>query len=253
MTIGVWEWLKGKYSRGQVAPPEQPCYWQTDIHSHLLPGLDDGVKTYEQALVCISQLVEWGIGKIITTPHISRDIYPNEADLILERRDKLQSEVDRANIAVQIEVAAEYMLDDFFPSLLANGNLLSFGPERYLLVELGWVGSPRDIEQLIFQILIKGYTPVLAHPERYLYYLETPEVLQRLHELGCLFQLNWLSLTGQYGSRVNHQAQLLLKNNWVDFIGSDLHRPEDLQKLGKLFSQPVYQQIANQPLRNSQV
>ncbi|UFH56339.1 tyrosine-protein phosphatase [Spirosoma sp. KNUC1025] len=254
MSIGAWEWLKSKYSRGQSSvPPDHPCYWQTDIHSHLLPGLDDGVKTHEDSLMCIQQLVDWGITKIITTPHVSRDVFPNEAATILKQRDILQDQIEQANISVQIDVAAEYMLDDFFLSILAKGNLLSFGTERYLLIEMGWASPPRDLEQIIFQLLIDGYTPILAHPERYSYYLDNAEILQRLRELGCLFQLNWLSLTGQYGSRVSNQAQRLLKNNWVDFIGSDLHRPADLQKLGQLFTMPIYNSIANQPLRNSQL
>lgn len=251
MTNRVWDWLKNQLTQQEPSAKATPCFWQTDIHSHLIPGIDDGVKTMEQSLTCIRQLAEWGIQKVITTPHISQDHYPNEASIILQGRDALQQEVDQEQIPVRVEVAAEYMLDNFFLERLASAPLLSFGPERYLLIETGWLARPLLLDEMIFRIQTSGYTPVLAHPERYAYYINDPEGLQRLRDQGCLMQLNWMSITGRYGPQVRNQAKLILKNKWVNFIGSDLHRPEDLPALQAFFSTSAYDQLKEQPLMNT--
>lgn len=226
------------------------CFWRVDMHSHLLPGVDDGVSSPEQSLQCLKQLAEWGIQKVITTPHISRDWHPNESATLRAGQSVLQTLADENQLNLRIEVAAEYLLDEFFPALLAADDLLTFGQERYLLFELGWAAAPRQLDELVFRIRARGYTPVLAHPERYGYYHEDLSVLTHLHENGCLFQLNWSALTGRYGSRTQAQARLLLKKGWIDFIGSDLHRPADLTTLAALFSSPAYEQLRELPLLN---
>lgn len=227
-----------------------PCFWQTDVHSHLIPGIDDGVKTMEQSMSCIRQLADWGIQQVITTPHVSQDYYPNDTATILQGRDALQARVDQEQIPVRIEVAAEYMLDEAFLQRLDAAPLLSFGSARYLLIETGWLARPMQLDEMIFRIQTNGYKPVLAHPERYPYYINDLDGLAQLRDQGCLFQLNWMSLTGRYGSHVRTQARLILKNKWADFIGSDLHRPEDIPALNALFDSPVYELLSEQPLRN---
>ena len=227
-----------------------PCFWQVDMHSHLVPGVDDGVHTHEQTLVCLKQLADWGIQKVITTPHISRDWYPNESGKLRAEQATLQALADENNLGLQIEVAAEYLIDEFFPALLAANDLLTFGPARYLLFELGWAAAPHQLDDLLFRLRARGYTPVLAHPERYSYYHDDPAPLAHLHETGCLFQLNWSSLTGRYGVRTQTQARLLVKKGWVDFVGSDLHRPGDLTTLSALFSSSDYDLLHKLPLLN---
>jgi tyrosine-protein phosphatase YwqE len=228
----------------------EPCFWQVDMHSHLVPGIDDGVQDPEQALVCLRQLAAWGIRKVITTPHVSRDWYPNESATLRAGQVLLQTLSDENNLGLQIEVAAEYLLDEFFPAMLAADDLLSFGPARYLLFELGWAAAPRQLDDLLFRIRTRGYIPVLAHPERYAYYHEDQSVLTHLHENGCLFQVNWGSITKRYGERVQAQARFLLKKGWVDFLGSDLHRPGDLAGLSTLFTSSDFEQLRKQPLLN---
>ena len=228
----------------------EACFWQVDMHSHLLSGVDDGVNDPSQALVCLQQMSDWGLKRIITTPHVSRDWYPNETATLRAGQASLQALADENNLPIRIDVAAEYMLDEFFPRLLDDDDLLSFGAERYLLIETGWAAPPQQLDSLLFRIQTRGYIPVLAHPERYTYYHADEEALSRLRNTGCLFQLNWLSLVGRYGEKVRTQARLLLKNNWVDFIGSDLHRPNDLPALGSLFTLPEYNLLRSQPLRN---
>jgi tyrosine-protein phosphatase YwqE len=221
------------------------------MHSHLLPGIDDGVTTLEQSITCIRQLADWGIEHLITTPHISQAHYPNEAVSIRQGRDGLQAQLDQQQILVRLDVAAEYMLDESFLERLEAEPLLSFGTARYLLIETGWLAKPFKLDEILFRIQTHGYTPVLAHPERYSYYVGDPLGLSRLRDQGCLFQLNWMSLTGRYGPQARVEAKGLLRNKWVDFIGSDLHRPEDLPALQALFSSSTVDLLHQQPLRNA--
>ncbi|MFD2574172.1 tyrosine-protein phosphatase [Spirosoma soli] len=227
-----------------------PCFWRVDMHSHLLPGVDDGVSNLEQTVACLKQLASWGIRKVITTPHVSGDWYPNESTQLKASQAMLQALANENGLDLQVEVAAEYLLDEFFPELLNTDALLTFGPARYVLVELGWAAAPLYLDDLLFRLRAKGYTPILAHPERYTYYHDNPSALAHLHENGYLFQLNWGSLTGRYGERVQAQARFLLKKGWVDFLGSDLHRPTDLKALATLFKMPEYEQLKSQPLLN---
>ena len=228
----------------------EPCFWQVDMHSHLVPDVDDGVSSSEQALVCLKQLADWGIQKVVTTPHVSRDWYPNESGRLRAEQVNLQALADENNLGLTVEVAAEYLLDEFFPALLTADDLLTFGTARYLLFELGWAAAPHQVDDILFRLKARGYAPVLAHPERYSYYYDDPSPLEHLHETGCLFQLNWASLTGRYGERAQSQARLLLKKGWVDFVGSDLHRPNDLTALSALFSSADYDLLRKQPLLN---
>ena len=252
MTNYAWTWVKSHFEpREPMMHKAESCFWQTDLHSHLIPGVDDGVETIDQAMDCIRGLAELGIQKVITTPHISKEHYPNEELVLTRNCEILREQADKERVPIEIEVAAEYMLDTFFLDRLDKTDLLTFGPERYLLIETGWLAPPLLLDEMLFRIQTKGYIPVLAHPERYSYYANYPEVLGKFKEQGCLFQLNWMSLVGRYGPQPRKQAQFLLKNGWIDFIGSDLHRPEDLSKLEALFSSSGYELLKLQPLRNN--
>ncbi|GAA4458839.1 capsular polysaccharide biosynthesis protein [Nibrella saemangeumensis] len=252
--MSIWSRFKQAFNghTGETAElPANPCFWQADMHSHFLPGVDDGVDTPEQALECLQQFAEWGIRTVITTPHVSRDWHPNESATLRAGQATLQTLANAHNLPLRIEVAAEYLIDDFFPELLAHNDLLTFGPQKYLLIETGWASAPFQFSDLVFRIQTKGYTPVLAHPERYRYFHDDLAGLTRLHEAGCHFQLNWMSLTGRYGSRIQAQARLLLKHGLVDFLGSDLHRPQDLPALAALFTSSDYELLKAQPLKNA--
>lgn len=251
--MSLWQTIRQAIAPSQSAVtsvPPDACFWRVDMHSHLIPGVDDGVSSPNESLACMQKLAEWGIEKIITTPHVSRDWYPNHSDTLRASRADLQAIADDNGLALQVEVAAEYMLDEFFPDLVANDDLLTFGSERYVLVELGWAAAPRQVDELLFRMRAKGYMPILAHPERYAYLYDDTTLLTTLHENGCLFQLNWMSVTGRYGERAQLHARQLLKKEWVDFIGSDLHRPFDLKTMELLFSSSDYELLKKQPLRN---
>jgi len=235
------------------APASAPCYWHTDLHSHLIPGIDDGVATTDEALICLRQLADWGIRHVVTTPHVSQDWFPNTPEILLAGQATLRQLIADHQLPLTLEVAAEYLLDDLFLDQLRSGQLLSFGKPRHVLFETGWTSAPNFLSEVVFQLQTQRYQPVLAHPERYSYYHDDLKPLADLRSAGCLFQLNWGSLTGRYGKRVEKQARKLLQNNWVDFIGSDLHRSADLASMETLFTAPAYALLGQQPLRNQDI
>lgn len=242
--------FSGIRSESAPEPDRPPCFWEVDIHSHLVPGVDDGVLAAAQTLACLRQFVDWGIKKVVTTPHISQDRFPNSADMLLDWQAELQALVRYHHIPIAFDVAAEYMLDDLFLHLLERNELLSFGEGRYVLFELGRASAPRFVDEIVFHLRVKGYQPVLAHPERYFYFHGDPRKLAELRRGGCLMQLNWGSLIGQYGNRVKQQAHWMLKENWIDFIGSDVHTPNELPRLEKFFASPDYKLLQQQTLHN---
>ncbi|MEZ0608456.1 tyrosine-protein phosphatase [Fibrella sp. WM1] len=248
----VQRWFKKESSAASVIERITEL-WPTDMHNHLIPGVDDGVKTLDESLTCLRQYAAWGIRRVIATPHISQDYHPNTATQLLEAVKSVQQALRDENIPIEFSVAAEYLLDEQFDHLLRSGELLSFGAKQYVLIETGWAAAPRQLDQWVFDLQVKGYTPILAHPERYRYYQTEPYLLKQLREQGCLLQLNLMSLAGRYGSKAQKLAQDLLKEHCISFIGSDLHRPADLAILQEAFSQPGWQELAKQPLLNNKL
>lgn len=216
---------------------------QTDMHSHILPGIDDGAEDVEASIALIDGLIGLGYKELIATPHILKDYYPNTSATILAAKQLLQDELDKRGYKIPISYAAEYMLDEHFTSLLEQDDLLSFG-NKYLLLETMFIGAPANLEETLFQLKLKDYQPVLAHPERYHYVDKTLSCLIPLKEKGCLFQANLLSFTGYYGKREQEIVLRLLDADLIDFIGSDMHHLRHLKSAQK-FSVPskVAQQI----------
>ncbi len=218
------EWLTGK-SRPELI---------VDVHSHLLPGLDDGVKTLDESIKSIKAMSHLGYKKLITTPHIYPDFYPNSAKNIGFTLEEVKSELLKTGIDVSIEAAAEYFLDPEFLSAIKNGEpILSFGKARYVLFETGFQSKPVILEETIFELKAQGYNPILAHPERYEYLDPKSDLSNRLIELGVMNQISLPSLKGFYGSEPKKKAMALLKQGNVDFLGSDLHRFGQIEGLKK--------------------
>lgn len=205
------------------------------MHSHLIPGIDDGAKTMSEAIEMIHKLVALGFQKIITTPHIMGEHYPNTPEKIEAGLVALKSELLKEKITIEIEVAAEYFIDDYFENLLNNNTrLLTFG-DNHLLVELSTFSAPANIHEFIFQLKAKGYKPILAHPERYLYYADQLEQFEKMKAMGCLFQVNLLSLAGHYGKKQKNLGIQLLRSGWVDYLGTDTHRIQHLDRIVTVF------------------
>jgi len=207
----------------------------TDFHSHLIPGIDDGAKTVEDSIAMIQGLIDLGFNRIITTPHIIGDYYPNTPEIIRAGLKKVKEGLKTAGIKIDIEAAAEYFLDDYFEELLEkNTELLSFG-DNYILVEFSTFSEPQNGINLIFQLKARGFQPILAHPERYLYFLGEFDQFEKLKNAGCLFQTNLLSLAGHYGDGQKKLGVKLLKEGMVDFLATDLHRIGHLDKIQRVF------------------
>ncbi|MGX5818952.1 tyrosine-protein phosphatase [Chitinophaga lutea] len=206
-----------------------------DMHSHLLPGLDDGARSVEEAVSLAVQLHEMGYTKLITTPHIMSGVYHNDADTIFPALDTLRNALERNGTPIELDAAAEYLMDDYFESLLSSREpLLTIGG-KYVLVEFPFVSMPVNCRTVFFEMKMAGYEPVLAHPERYSYLHDDPEFFQELSEGGVLLQVNILSLHGYYGTRVQKAARRLLEMGLVQFTGTDVHHQRHINALqGKL-------------------
>ena len=196
----------------------------SDMHSHILPGIDDGVNNVKHAIYILRRLSAFGISKYTATPHIMADVYPNTPQSINNALDLLREELKNQNLdEISVKAAAEYMLDSNFENLLNKGNLLTLNNDNYLLVELSYFQPPINLENTIYKIINCGYKPVLAHPERYNFYHNKFDYYSKLKEIGCSFQINALSLNNYYGNSVKKTAFKLLKDGLIDFIGTDIH------------------------------
>jgi len=240
----MFGWLKKKEQRA-INPIT------IDVHSHLLAGIDDGVKTLEEAAEIILQFQRMGYRKVITTPHIMSDAYRNTPETILPQLDALRAYLAEKNIPMEVEAAAEYYLDtDFMTALQTGKRILTFG-QNYLLFETNFISEPLDLKQFIFLATTKGYKPVLAHPERYLYLYDNMAKLQDLLDRGVLFQLNISSITGYYSKQVQQLAFKLIDRGWVHLLGSDCHHLQQAMLTEKAQEMRYYQKALSLPLLNN--
>lgn len=205
-----------------------------DIHSHLLPGIDDGSPDIETSLFLIEELQNIGFKKLITTPHIRMEVYANTPSIIQEKLVLVEEAIRQKGLQVDIKASAEYYIDDNFTELLQLENIIPFPQPKYILAEYPMIAPLMNFEQRVFEMTKRGYTPIIAHPERYRYWHKTPEAFERLKDLGCLLQLNVLAIEGYYGPDIKDCAKYLLKNNLYDLIGTDLHHERHLGRLKKL-------------------
>ena len=230
-------------------------HYLVDIHSHLIPGIDDGVKTMEESINLIKKMKSLGFEKLITTPHIMRHRFPNTSDIIKKGFEKVQEEVIKQNIDIKLEVASEYFYDEHFLELIEKDDILSFG-DNYVLFELPYsphksTTPPIGIENTIFELQNRGYKPVLAHPERYMYFTNRMERLLSFKNQALLFQINVNSFGGFYGKTAKKNAQILLKEGVVDFVGSDLHNQKYINCFEKTYdSKDLHQYFKNNQIKN---
>lgn len=191
----------------------------TDWHSHILPGVDDGIKTMEDSLSVLKTYEDLGFKRVWLTPHIMED-FPNTPDELKQKFEELQKAWSGN---VEIKLAAENMLDSLFEERLKEGKLLPLGEDgNHLLVETSYYTPPMNMRELLERIKGVGYYPVLAHPERYRYMEESD--YRELKDKDIKFQMNFVSLVGGYGETARKKAEWLLDHDMIDLIGSDLHR-----------------------------
>jgi len=219
-----------------------------DVHSHLLAGIDDGVKSLEEAEKVILEFHKQGYHKLVTTPHIMSDHYKNDPDIIHKKLSELRTHLLSKSINIQIEAAAEYYLDEtFFQQVNTGQKLLSFG-KGYLLFETNYLSEPYQLKDFIFKITTQGYKPVLAHPERYQYM--SLEKAEDLRNRGVLFQINALSLIGHYSKAIQSMAYKLIDRGWIEFIGSDCHNLMHANALNQVMKNKYFKKALDLPLLN---
>lgn len=214
-----------------------------DIHSHLLPSIDDGVKTVYQSAYILEQFENHGIKKVITTPHVMQDVWPNSSHTITNSLKEVKEVLVPLGITkIEVQASAEYMMDDLFYERIKSNDILPLHKD-YILVEMSTFSPPINLTEILFEIKLAGYIPILAHPERYTFYQNDLKKFDVLKNSGFLFQLNLLSLSGYYGEGIKLFAKKLVDNGYIDFTGTDVHNYHQLEVLEKGFDARIAKKI----------
>ncbi len=226
---------------------------RVDLHSHLIPGIDDGSQSMEESLTLLKGMERLGYEKVITTPHIMMDAYRNTPQNIRSGLKSLRQAAETEGIELKIEAAAEYYLDDGFYDLIQNSEMLTI-KGNYLLFETSYMSKPIQLEEMIFEIAARGYKPLMAHPERYRYVKNPKKEYARLKDLGVMFQVNLNSFGGHYGKSAKVLAHFLSKEGMIDFLGSDVHHINQVETLSHLLLSDIYSEICtSNTIRNSEL
>jgi len=222
-----------------------------DMHSHLIADIDDGVKTVTEAVEMVKRLKALGFRKIITTPHVMTEYYKNNPTIINNGLQVLKSSLKAFEVDIEIQAAAEYYLDEvFMEKVEAEERLLTIS-DQYVLVETGFLNKPQMLLESLFTLELKGYVPILAHPERYIYLHSDTTLLRQLIDRNVLFQCNLLSFTGYYGKSVKKFAERLVDAQQVMLVGTDAHNHKYLNALEDLTGEKYYQKLQDLPLLNN--
>ncbi len=226
-----------------------PLKW--DMHNHILFGIDDGSKTIEYSLEMARQFVDNGYHKLVATPHIMADYYPNNRTIIQEKADALNKALKEHRINLEIQFAAEYYMDEMFLEKVDNNEELLTFHGKHLLIETSFMNRPMFFNKLVFELKTKGYTPVFAHPERYVYLHQNYAEVEQLMQQGLKLQINLLSLIGYYSPQVKKLAQWMVKNGYYHFLGTDAHTVEQLKLLPEVYRNKVFDSIDFDKVENA--
>jgi protein-tyrosine phosphatase len=203
-----------------------------DIHSHLLPGIDDGAQSIAHTLQMVKALNRIGFSEFVTTPHTMSHVWDNTKEGILSVKKQTIIELEKQDLVLPFRVASEYMMDENFVTLFKNNALLTL-KDRHVLVEMSYSNAPLQLYSILFDLQVAGYIPVLAHPERYTFYHSNFDDYLKLKQVGCLFQLNLLAVVGYYGDSIAKVAEQLLQKGMYDFVGSDVHHGKHVAAFGE--------------------
>lgn len=238
--MGLFSNLLGK--RRPELPPADLGVLQCDVHSHFIPGIDDGAPTVEASLDLLRAMADLGFRKVITTPHSMADGYKNPPEVILGGLEKLRRAATEAGIALEVEAAAEYYLDHVLQEKTARQELLTFGQDL-VLFELPFLNEPAILFNLVFEMQTQGYRPVLAHPERYTFWHADTASMETLKDRGVLFQLNTIALGGSYGPAVKKAAERIIDKGWYELAGSDCHGMKHIEALQAARTEPYLHKL----------
>ena len=215
---------------------------KTDIHSHFIPGIDDGAPDMEASITLIKKMQELGFSKVITSPHVMSDFYQNSSETILNGLADVRAELKVQNINMEIEAAAEYYIDYEFEQKIGKEKFLTFG-DNYILVELSFMEAPRNLFDIIFKLQLEGYKVVLAHPERYNYY--SIKDYEELISRGVLLQINLLSLIAYYSPQIKKKTEALINSGLVSLVGTDCHNMNHAELYEKCQTQKAWHDLVN--------
>lgn len=207
---------------------------EKDVHSHILPGLDDGAPDYESAERLIKGLQELGFSSFTATPHVMCDMFGNTREKILACHGTFLTAMNAKGTNYPITPAAEYLVDEQLEQLLKAGEPLLTIYENRVLIEISFIQPPQQLHEVLFELQLQGYQPVFAHPERYSFYFKNKNDLKQIYEMGCLFQCNLLSFGGYYGKPIQQFAEWIADQGWVRLLGTDLHHERHLEALRNL-------------------
>jgi tyrosine-protein phosphatase YwqE len=244
-------WLKSLFSSSEPLEPADLSVLKADMHSHLIPAIDDGSKSLEDSLEMIRKFKALGYQKLITTPHVMSDFYKNDPESILGGLEKLKQYLEEQAVDIRMEAAAEYYLDERLQELVEAENLLTFG-DKQVLFELPFIAEPPNLKQVIFEMQTRGYKPILAHPERYGFWYKDFDRYVELHDQGVQLQLNMLSLIGHYSPQTQKIAERLIDEELISFLGSDCHNAHHLELIEQARRTPYFHKLLDSgKLKNS--
>lgn len=198
-----------------------------DVHCHILPGVDDGFKNAEDSIKALKFLEGKGVKKMKLTPHFMKEFGGNTKDTIAPKFEEFKKTVS-CQCGIELQLAAEHMLDSCFPEHFNRGFLTLDKDKSLVLCETSYMMCDPNYSSMLYDVMLEGYTPVIAHPERYQY--ASKHQYERWKEKDYLFQLNLLSLTGAYGEPAFEKSHYMLQHNMYDFVGSDMHRLDNFLK-----------------------
>lgn len=243
----------GLFSRKKRPPSnfEMPIMrLETDIHSHILPGIDDGAMDIDESIQMAKAFLDQGYSKIITSPHIHATRYQNTRQSIQNAYNQLQNALVEQNLNLKIEFTAEYHFDSELISLIKHNDIISFGNDNYILIEFSFMLPPVGVDRIFSLLYEKGYQPVIAHPERYEYWYGNEGLFKKLRDIGYLFQSNIHAAAGFYGDVPQRIFSMLAKNGWIDFLGSDAHNTASVNAISQSISLPIVQTVLQNGVRN---
>lgn len=242
------EWNFWKKKKVQTA-----CFYEHDMHSHLLPGLDDGVKTMDESLSIIRRLYALGISRFSVTPHIAMPSMPNSMESIYPALEELKLRLAEENIPVYVEAGAEYRVGEFMFDLIANNKLMVFN-QKNVLIEHSFMAKSINFEDVLFRLRHNGYNPILAHPERYeFYYGNILKNCQDIRNRACLLQVNILSFSGFYGNPAQKMANSLFKEGLIDIVSGDIHSMAHVEALEEFLCSRFAKKLSEYPFLNKKL
>ena len=222
-----------------------------DMHSHILPSIDDGSRDSEETKILLEEAQKAGFTKIVSTSHYYLGYYEEDESSRKKYIDAINKNLQQNNKNLQVSVGSEIFITSEMVSLLKENKASSINGTRYVLFELPFVSQVQNLKDVIYSLMSNNYIPIIAHPERYRYVQKNPNMLLELLDLGVLFQSNYGSIIGQYGKEAKKTIKLLLKNNFIHFLGSDVHRkntiytaiPEAIETLKEILPEEKLEEL----------